>query len=414
MASLVATDQSGIVLAINSGSSSLKLGFFRQVGADEQLILQGEAQNIGQSDGTVRLLDSDGRAISVLDHRTESQPDALVKLVEISRHHLPAAPSIIGHRVVHGGPSLLEHQVITEPVLAILKKATHFAPLHIPAALRLIRQAQSLFPGTPSVACFDTAFHKSLPKVAKRFPLPARYDAVGLHRYGFHGLSYESVVHRLADRLQERMIVAHLGSGSSLCALHWGRSIDTTMGFTPTGGIPMATRSGDLDPGVLLFLMRSQGLNADDLEALLNHESGLAGLSNGESDMRRLLARKQSGDPAAELAVDAYVWSIRKAIGAYAALLGGLDLLIFTGGIGEHSAEVRSMICHHMEFLRLSDSPECPHVIVLPAEEERQIARICRSVWNASSSSLCGARLTEKSLRNGPSEFSPSEFLESL
>ena len=220
-----------------------------------------------------------------------------------------------------------------------------------------------------------------MPEIAKRIPLPSKLKDRGIQRYGFHGLSYESIVHRLGERRCGRIILAHLGNGSSLCALRNGVSVDTTMGMTPTGGVVMGTRSGDLDPGILLFLLRSESLSVDDLEILLNQQSGLRALSGGESDMRQLLTLRSRGSEAAELAVRSYVTAIRKAIGAYAALLGGIDLLVFTGGIGEHSQDIRELICAELAFLNLE--PGSPKVLALPTEEERQIARICRRLTSA-------------------------------
>lgn len=368
---------SDLILAINSGSSSLKLGFFEQRDGEEQLVLTGEAENIGRSNGHLRLASADGTPLIQQPRVLESQRQALAKLVETSRRHLSASPVIIGHRVVHGGPELTEHTLITGSVTRSLQAAVHFAPLHIPAALELIKTTEALYPHTPQVACFDTAFHRTMPEVARALPLPSAYGRIGLRRYGFHGLSYESVVHRLGPRPPQRTIVAHLGNGSSLCAIRNGRSIDTTMGLTPTGGIPMATRSGDLDPGVFLFLMRSGDMQSDELEVILNRYSGLSGLSGGESDMRALLSLSGAGNDGASLAVDAYTIAVRKTIGAYAALLSGLDLLVFTGGIGEHSAQVRDRICEGLQFLGLTSPSD--RIRVMPAEEEAQIARICRS-----------------------------------
>lgn len=367
-----------VILAINSGSSSLKIGFFRSENGDEQPLLTGVAENIGRRDGRIYLKADDGAVVHEQDHVAQSHKEALAKLIEATRSFMPASPAVIGHRIVHGGPELTAHQRVTPVLMAKLQTAVHFAPLHIPVALSLLEEARRAYPLTPNVACFDTAFHHTLPEVARRLPIPAAYDRMGVHRYGFHGLSFESVVQRLGDRLRENTIVAHLGNGSSLCALRWGRSVETTMGLTPTGGIPMATRSGDLDPGVLLFLLRSQGLSANELEALLNQNSGLKGVA-GESNMQTLLARRAAGDAAAEQAVATYVHGVRLALGAYAAALCGLDLLVFTGGIGENSAEIRSLICRGLGIFHLSDDPDCSRVLVLPAEEERQIARICRS-----------------------------------
>jgi acetate kinase len=252
--------------------------------------------------------------------------------------------------------------------------------LHIPAALTLIRQTEQLLPQAPQYACFDTAFHSTMPETSFRFALPEELFRKGVQRYGFHGLSYESVLHRLGKGIPPRVVCAHLGNGASLVALRDGRSIDTSMGLTPTGGIPMATRAGDLDPGVLLFLMRTEKMNAGALEQLLNRQAGLAALSGGETDMRRLEAAMGNGDARATLAIEVFAGAARKFIGAYAAELGGLDLLVFTGGIGEHSALVRKLICQGLEFLGIGSGPEGPgaKVIVMASEEEIQIARHCR------------------------------------
>src|SRR5581483_9771517 len=228
-------------------------------------------------------------------------------------------------------------------------------------------------PDTPQFACFDTAFHRTLPEVAAHLPIPTRFYQAGVIRYGFHGLSCESVVARL-NPIPQRLIIAHLGNGSSITAVLNGKSIDTSMGLTPTGGIPMGTRSGDLDPGVLLYLLRKENLSPDELEELLNHRCGLFAFSNGESDMQALLAREASNDRAAALAIDAFCTAIRKYIGAYAALLGGLDQLVFTGGIGQHSSAVRTRICAGLNFLGLNPAK----ILALPAQEELQIARHTR------------------------------------
>jgi acetate kinase len=290
--------------------------------------------------------------------------------------HIHSTPVAVGHRVVHGGPTLVRHQVITPQVLDQLRSATHFAPLHIPQALALISSAQSIFQSAAHFACFDDAFHRTIPDVASHFALPDRYFAAGIRRYGFHGISYESLVHHFGAALPQRAIFAHLGNGSSLCALRNGVSIDTTMGLTPTGGIPMGTRSGDLDPGILVYLFRNEKLDADKLEGLLNHQSGLAGLSGGESDVKALEERARNNDPKARLALDVFAISVRKAIGAYMALLGGADLLVFTGGIGEHSETIRSAITKGLESVGLT----ADKIQIVPTQEERQIARHCRAM----------------------------------
>jgi acetate kinase len=306
----------------------------------------------------------------------ESQSDALKVLCAVIPQHIHSTPVAVGHRVVHGGPHLRSHQLITPQVLDQLRSATHFAPLHIPQALTLIASAQSIFPSAAHFACFDDAFHRTIPEVASHFALPHGYFDAGIQRYGFHGISYESLVHHFGVTLPERSIFAHLGNGASLCALRNGMSIDTTMGLTPTGGIPMGTRSGDLDPGIFLHLLRNEKLDADKLEDLFNHQSGLLGLSSGESDVKMLEERARSGDPKARLALDIFAVAVRKMIGGYMALLRGADLLVFTGGIGEHSDYIRSKATEGLELLGLT----ADKIHIVTAQEERQIARHCREM----------------------------------
>jgi acetate kinase len=363
-----------LILALNSGSSSLKFGLYFRGATDEEPLLTGSADGIGRRNGALQIRSSQGKPLVERQDILQSQSDALAALAIAVREHIHTAPAAVGHRVVHGGPGLRTHQRITPPVLDQLRSATHFAPLHIPQALRLIASAQSTFPSAAHYACFDDAFHQTLPEVASHLPLPRRYFDAGIRRYGFHGLSYESLVHHFATQLPERAVFAHLGNGASLCAVRNGVSVDTTMGLTPTGGIPMGTRCGDLDPGVFLYIMRNEKLEADELEDLLNHQSGLFALSSGESDVKALEERARANDLHATLALNVFAVSVRKAIGAYTALLGGLDLLVFTGGIGEHSARIRSAAADGLEFLGLTPDK----IQVVPADEERQIARRCR------------------------------------
>jgi acetate kinase len=375
---------SGNILALNSGSSSLKIALFTQGNGDEDLLAQGGATGIGRATGKIEIRSATGARLFVQDHVLESQSHALAKLVPVLRQLIGTAPIAVGHRIVHGGPKLREHQPLTASVMQELESATHFAPLHIPAALQLVRQAERLFPDALQMACFDTAFHRTMPEVATRMPLPKQYFDQGVMRYGFHGLSYESIVHRLGPQLPRRAIFAHLGNGCSVTAVLDGKSIDTSMGLTPTGGVPMSTRTGDLDPGVLLYLMRTEDLSSDELEDLVNRHSGLAGLAGGESDMQALVERAEKNDHAAELALATFCIAVRKFIGAYAALMGSIDLLVFTGGIGEHSAEIRRRICQGLEFIGLNTA-DSQHgkVKVMPSEEERQISRLCRQMLSA-------------------------------
>lgn len=368
------------ILVLNSGSSSLKFGLFRRTGDDESLLLEGSAEGIGRSDGSLRIKAPDGRVLVQQEHELESQTDALQKLAQVLAQQHHARPSAVGHRVVHGGPRLRAHQRITAGVRRQLQDAVHFAPLHIPPALALIDEAETIFADAPHFACFDTAFHATLPPRAAQLALPRRYVEAGVMRYGFHGLSYESLVTRLGADLPARAVFAHLGNGSSVCALRDGQSVDTSMGLTPTGGVPMGTRSGDLDPGVLLYLMRVETLDAGALETLLNRESGLAGYADGESDMQALEKRAAAGDTNASLARDAFATAVRKTIGGYAALLGGIDLLVFTGGIGEHSQEIRRRVCEGLAFMGLTEGDPAGKVRAIHTEEEKQIARHCRTL----------------------------------
>jgi acetate kinase len=330
------------ILSVNAGSSSLKLALFRfdPVAPPRELWRwSGEA------------LDFDS-ALSALEAADQPEPDA------------------VGHRVVHGGTRFTFPVLVDAGVLAGLRALVPLAPLHQPAAIAGIEAITAAKPEVVQVACFDTAFHRTLPDEAARLPLPRRFWDDGIRRYGFHGLSYEFVVGRVGAARLGRAVIAHLGNGASMCAVRDGRSIDTTMGFTPTGGIVMGTRSGDLDPGVLIHLLAAGGPEPVDdadggghgapagmldgpagmLERLVSHESGLLGLSGSTSDMRELLAARATDDHEAALAVAVFCRTVRKQIGAYAALLGGLDTLVFTGGIGEGSAVVRAEVVEGLGF----------------------------------------------------------------
>jgi acetate kinase len=365
-----------LIFVLNSGSSSLKFGIYYRGASDEEALLTGSAEGIGHSNGRLHIRSATGEPLVQRESILESQSNALAAVVEAIREHIHATPVAIGHRIVHGGPNLRTHQLITPQLLDELRSAIHFAPLHIPQALSLIASADSIFPSVAHFACFDDAFHQTMPEVASHLPLPQRYFDAGIRRYGFHGLSYESLVHHFGAQLPERAILAHLGNGASLCALRNRVSIDTTMGLTPTGGILMGTRSGDLDPGVFLYLLRAEKLDADELEDLLNHQSGLFALSSGESDVKALEERARSNDPHAALALNVFAVSVRKVIGAYLALLGGADLLVFTGGIGEHSDYIRSAATDGLEVFGLT----ADKIQIVPTQEEQQIARHCRRI----------------------------------
>ena len=395
------TEPTQSILVINSGSSSLKAALFAtsEGAGDERLLLEANATGIGQGEGKLSIKDANGKSLGPGGesdkHDYKSQSEALARIAESLAEHSDAAPAAIGNRIVHGGMHLTSHQRITPAVLEQLEQATHFAPLHIPGSLELIRKTEELYPGTPQFACFDTAFHQTLPEKAWRLPIPREWADRGVRRYGFHGLSYESIVAQLRAEgpVPDRLIVAHLGSGSSLCAMERGRSVDTSMGLTPAGGVPMATRTGDLDPGVLIFLMRSAGLSLDDTEALVNHDSGLRALSGGLSDMQKL--EQQAAGPGGEqaaLAIEVFAIAVSKTIASYLVSLAGLDLLVFTGGIGEHSTGFRAAVCERLNALglRLDTAANAGHasvisaaasrvpIRILPAQEDLQIARHVR------------------------------------
>ncbi|MFI4981607.1 MAG: acetate/propionate family kinase [Nevskiales bacterium] len=375
------------VLALNSGSSSLKFGLYR-VGAEKaELLIDGEAESIGDGRGKFSARDSHGKELLAETASIRSQQDAIKRIGQLLADRKAPAPEVIGHRVVHGGPELRRHCVIDDAILKQLEAATAFAPLHVPPALKVIRFAQQHFPGVPQVACFDTVFHAGLPDVARVLPLPKELRAEGVQRYGFHGLSCESIVRQLADELPERLVIAHLGNGASISAVRNGRPIDTSMGMTPSGGVIMGTRSGDLDPGVLIYLARQKKLDADKLEELIDHRSGLLGISGVGSDMRRLHEAAPSNADA-RLAIDLFCYSVRKQIAGMVAALDGIDLLVFTGGIGEHDAVVRAAVCgglscvgveidaarNHAGGDPLSAAASRCMVRMLPSQEDEQIA----------------------------------------
>ncbi len=352
------------ILVLNSGSSSLKAGLFAaDQGANfagERALVTAQAGGIGQGGGRLQLHDAAGRELISKTHSLQSQEEALAAVAVALREHADTAPSAIGHRIVHGGPRLLEPVVITPEVLAGLRGAIQFAPLHLPGALRLVEQASKHYPGTPQVACFDTTFHRAMPPVARRLPIARAWAEVGVQRYGFHGLSYESVIAQLRaepGRLPDRIVMAHLGSGSSLCAALRGVSVDTTMGMTPTGGIPMATRTGDLDPGALIFMARQGRLSPNALETEVDHRSGLAAISGGSGDMQQMEAAMRGGDADAVLAFSMFAAAVAKQVAALTVSLAGLDLLVFTGGIGEHSAALRSAVVDRLRPFGLRLDP---------------------------------------------------------
>lgn len=376
------------ILALNSGSSSLKFGLYGVGSARTEILLSGEAQSIGDKEGEFVARDSRSKTLLSESVSIASQREAIVRVARLLDDAKMPAPVAVGHRIVHGGPKLRRHCLIDDEVLRQLEAARPFAPLHIPSALSVIRFAREHFPAASQAACFDTAFHADLPEVARVLPIPKELQSDGMERYGFHGLSCESIVRQLADDLPDRLIIAHLGNGASVTAVKAGKSIDTSMGLTPTGGVIMSTRSGDLDPGVLVYLMREKKFDAAMLEELVDRRSGLLGISGVGGDMRRLhKAAPTNAD--AQLAIKMFCYSVGKQVAAMIAALDGVDAIVFTGGIGENDAEVRAAICRGLAWIGVSldkvrnasannpvnDSVSRCCVRVLASEEDEQIAR---------------------------------------
>ena len=343
------------ILTINSGSSSIKLSLYH-MGPAETLLLSGIIENIGQGGGSFTITKPDGtelfeRHLDIPDHDT-----ALRTFFEWFNHG-PEYNDVnaVGHRIVHGGERYVSPEIIDDHLLQALNALVPLAPDHLPQEIKAIREFRRLHPDLMQVACFDTAFHRSMPGVAQLYALPEEVRRQGVLRYGFHGLSYEYILSELNSMAGEgiangRVIIAHLGNGASMGAFRNGKSIDTTMGFTPAGGLVMSTRSGDLDPGVLVYLLREKGLDASALNRMVNKQAGLLGASGTSSSMKVLLDKEPS-DPRAAAAVELFCYQARKFVGALAAVLGGLDTLIFTGGIGENAPVIRERICKDLEFL---------------------------------------------------------------
>jgi acetate kinase len=388
------------VLTINGGSSSIKFALFETEGGLRRIV-KGSIERIGlpQSMFKVEALesaDSISRPVAAPTHAVAVTE--LMNWIEARGAREPL--SAVAHRVVHGGPRYSAPQRITAAMIAELHRLSPFDPEHLPEELLLTEAFQRRFPHLPQFACFDTDFHHQLPRVAQMLPIPRRYQAQGLRRYGFHGLSYAFLMERLAQlageqAAQGRIILAHLGNGASLAAVLAGKSIDTSMGFTPASGVPMSTRSGDVDPGLMGYLSRSEGLTPEGFNRLVNFESGLLGVSETSSDMRDLLEHASQDVRAAE-AIALFCYQIKKCIGAYSAALAGLDTLVFAGGIGEQASPVRAQICQGLEYLGVELDPvrNAGHepvisaatsrvvVRVIPTDEEQMMATlVCRTLW---------------------------------
>ncbi len=400
------------LVVINSGSSSIKFSIFvarERTGRGETVglpasLFEGEVSGIGSGVAGFKFRDASGRDLSgaVSSVKAASSMEAMGLVVEaLSGAGMPRVDAV-GYRVVHPGAKLDRHVRITDAVMRDLEEAAVFAPLHDPAAIEIIRETMERFPEAKHYAVFDTVFHETMPEEAATYAIPEEFRERGVRRYGFHGLSCESIVRQMLDaaergqmKFPRRMVIAHLGSGCSVTALVKGRSVDTTMGLTPTGGVVMGTRPGDLDPGLVLYLLRQMKGDGEaafaSVERLLNHDSGMVGLSGLPNDMRRVREAAAGGDARAGLAVEVFTRSVKKAVGGFVALMGGLDALVFSGGIGEHDAQSRAEIAGGLDGLgisidsalnvaqgsglrRISASESETAIFVVPTQEDLMIA----------------------------------------
>jgi propionate kinase len=357
-------DADKVIVVLNGGSSSLKFSAYRSQSPQQlTLLFDGGVERIGQPNASLSINDRQQGEKTSTAVGAICQEELLTLLFDwMGQHFAINHIDAIGHRVVHGGVLYHQPQRVTPEVLAELKRISPLDPDHLPGEIALIEACANRLPGVPQVACFDTAFHHGMPRVASIVPIPRRFESAGVRRFGFHGLSYEYLLEELRRRASDattngRVILAHLGAGASLAAVHNGRSIDTSMGFTPTSGVPMATRSGDLDPGLVAFLAATEQMTAEQFHDMVNHHSGLLGVSETSGDLRDLLAIEATDMRAAE-AIALFCYQIKKWIGAFAAALGGLDTLVFAGGIGEHSCEVRQRVCEGLGFLGISLDPQ--------------------------------------------------------
>jgi acetate kinase len=373
------------ILTINGGSSSIKIALF-EAGDPLRRILEGGIERIGLPDAIFQVKGQDqtdnfSRPVSASNHS-----EAVGALMDwIEERSGRDALTAVGHRVLQGGPKYYKPQGITAEMVAELRQLSPFDPDHMPEEILLTEAFHRRFPDLPQVACFDTAFHHDLPHVAQLLPIPRRYEALGVRRYGFHGLSYAFLMEELSrlagpEAAQGRVILAHLGNGASLAAVRHGKSVDTSMSFTPTSGVPMSTRSGDLDPGLVWYLARTENMSAKQFNEMVNLRSGLLGISETSSDMRDLLKHETQDVRAAE-AVALFCYQVKKWIGAFAAALGGLDTLVFAGGIGENAPPIRARICEGMGFLgiELEEKRNAANACVISAAASRVAVRVIRT-----------------------------------
>ncbi len=374
------------VLVLNSGSSSIKFAIYEAGGDQRDRLFEGAVDGIGTDLGKFWIKDATGRKLVDQTPALPTRAVAFRLVADALRRDDFPAPAAIGHRMVCGGPTVLENQLITPELIDEMERYTAFAPLHTPIAVYIMRQALELFPGVPNFVCLDSYFHRTMSQVVQQMPIPAEYSAMGVRRFGAHGISYESIVYQLGSNVPEKLVVAHLGNGASITAIRNGRCLDTSMGLTPTGGIISGTRTGDIDPGVLLFILRkiaetesNAAAAADKLEAVASKKAGLLGVSELSNDMRDLREAIQAGNAKARLSVDKFVWTIQKWVGSYFVELDGLDMLVFTGGIGENDIATRAEVCAGLGALGIrldADRNNVRGEATISADDSRVVVRV--------------------------------------
>lgn len=372
------------ILTINNGSSSLKVALY-EMALQEERILSVEVTRIGIPGSRLKITDDQGKTL--FDHQSDlSDHTAALQalLAWLEPHPDYRRLDAVGHRIVHGGSRFSEPQLITTEMIGALEELTPLDPDHLSRSINAVRAVSRIYPDLPQVACFDTAFHRWMPKVARMYALPRHYEDEGIVRYGFHGLSYEYITGELraldGGLADGRVVIAHLGNGASMAAIKGGVSIDTTMGFTPAEGLVMGTRSGDIDPGALIYLIEERKMTPRAVNTLINRQSGLLGVSGASEDMKDLLEREAADSRAAE-AIELFCYRAKKYLGAYMAALGGLDLLVFTGGIGEHAAAIRERICAGLEFsgIRIDSARNRANAPVISTDESQIKVRVIKT-----------------------------------
>jgi acetate kinase len=374
------------VLVLNSGSSSIKFAMY-EAGDDQRTkIFEGAVDGIGTDNGKFWIKDAADKKIVDQTPPLPNRSVAFSLVADALNSGQFPAPKAIGHRTVCGGPKIRDNQRITPKLVDEIESYAALAPLHTPIAVYIMREALKLFPGVPNFAVLDTYFHRTMPEVVTRMPIPDEYVDMGVRRYGYHGISYESIIYQLQPSIPEKLIVAHLGNGASITAIRNGKSLDTSMGLTPTGGIISGSRTGDIDPGVVIFILKKIAETtpdataaADKLETVFSKKSGLLGVSGLSNDMRDLRDAIKGGNEKARLAVGKFTWTIAKWIGSYVAELGGLDMLVFTGGIGENDIASRAEICSGLAALGIVLDPQKNNVrgeAVISADDSRVLVRV--------------------------------------